>query len=276
MEKISVVILNYLNYQDTIKCVNSIFRMDYAIKGIVIVDNNSNNKSAEKLKRLYGNKKNIIIIRTKKNYGYAKGNNIGIEIARKRFHTDFVFTVNNDVIFFQRDFFEKLMYNYHEGIGVIGPTVRIRDDIIQGQFSTYVSLKECILIYIWWYLKNAGKLVWGSLLPARDVQKQVPVLHGSALLFTPDFFQYYKGFYSRTFLYNEEAILYMMCERHGLKQKYVEDAFIYHKEDQSSEMSFGNDRRIMTSYQFDSYKYVVWWSLKNKISELLSAIRKGK
>ncbi len=265
MRKISIVLLNYLNYQDTIECVDSIFQMNYAIEGIVIVDNNSNNESVRELRNLYYNKKNIIIVRAKANYGFAKGNNIGIEIARKRFHTDFVFVVNNDVVFYQRDFFNKLLDKYHKGVGVIGPTICLKDNIIQGQFWSYTSLKECVLLYIWWYLKNKDKFVWKNVLPALDTQKQVPVLHGSALLFTPDFFQYYKGFYSRTFLYNEEAILYMMCKKHGLEQKYVEDAFIFHKEDQSSEMSFGNDNRIMTSYQLDSYKYVVWWSLKNKI-----------
>ncbi|MEZ3435954.1 MAG: glycosyltransferase [Lachnospiraceae bacterium] len=269
MEKISIVILNYLNYQDTLECVTSIFQMGYEIAGIVIVDNNSNNESVKKLKKQYNNKKNIIILKAKKNYGYAKGNNIGIEVARKRFHTDFVFVVNNDVVFFQKDFFIKLMDNYHKGIGVIGPTICIHDEIIQGQFSTYVSLKECIWLYIWWFLKKKNKLLWSHVLSGLDIKKQVSVLHGSAILFTPDFFQYYKGFYSRTFLYNEEAILYMMCEKHGLKQKYVKDAFIFHKEDQSSELSFGNDSKIMTSYQLDSYKYVVWWSLKNKIFNII-------
>ena len=49
MEKISIVLLNYLNYTDTLECVNSILEMEYELAGIVIVDNHSNNESFQKL-----------------------------------------------------------------------------------------------------------------------------------------------------------------------------------------------------------------------------------
>lgn len=274
MEKISIVLLNYLNYKDTVECVNSIFQMNYAIEGIIIVDNNSDNESVKELDRLYRNHKNVVIVRAKRNYGFAKGNNIGIEAARKNFHTDFVFVCNNDVIFYQKDFFNKLLDKYQKGVGVIGPAICLKEDIIQGRLPVYVSLRECILQYIWFYLIYKDKSVWVNALPALDIQRQVPVLHGCAILFTPDFFQYYQGFYFRTFLYNEEAILYLMCKKYNLAQKYVEDAFIFHKEDQSSEMSFKNDNRIAISYHLDSYKYVVWWVLKNKITDALCIVKK--
>lgn len=45
MNKISIVVLNYLNYVDTIECVDSILEMKYKFEGIIIVDNNSKNKS---------------------------------------------------------------------------------------------------------------------------------------------------------------------------------------------------------------------------------------
>lgn len=266
MGKISIVILNYLNYKDTIECVNSILKMNYNLKGIVVVDNHSNNESVKELCKLYHNYKNIIIVKTKKNYGYAKGNNIGIAIARKKFHTDFIFVCNNDVIFCQKDFFKRLFDKYHKGVGVIAPAISLKNDIISGRYFVYVSMRECILQYMKIYLKYKDKAVWGNVLPELDPEEQVPVLHGSALLFTPDYFQYYQGFYSRTFLYSEEPILYLMCKKYNLKQKYVEDAVIFHKEDQSSEMSFKNDNRIMLSYHLQSYKYVIWWVLKHEIS----------
>ena len=43
MNKISIVVLNYLNYVDTIECVDSILEMKYKFEGIIIVDNNSKN-----------------------------------------------------------------------------------------------------------------------------------------------------------------------------------------------------------------------------------------
>ena len=53
MGKIGIVILNYLNYLDTIECVDSIRQMDYKIAGIVIVDNGSYNESYSILGKIY-------------------------------------------------------------------------------------------------------------------------------------------------------------------------------------------------------------------------------
>ena len=76
-------------------------------------------------------------------------------------------------------------------------------------------------------------------------------------MFTPDYFKRYDGFYNKTFLYNEEIILYMRCERYGLKMKLINDVSIYHKEDKSSELSFNNDSGVINYYILQSYKYVV-------------------
>lgn len=62
MEKISIVLLNYLNYTDTLECVNSILEMEYELAGIVIVDNHSNNESFQKLYKKYAQSDKIIVV----------------------------------------------------------------------------------------------------------------------------------------------------------------------------------------------------------------------
>ena len=84
-------------------------------------------------------------------------------------------------------------------------------------------------------------------------------------MFTPDFFNYYEGFYPRTFLYFEEIILYLMCQEKNLKQVYVDDAEIFHKVHGSSEVSFGNDRATISKYLLKSEKYVILWLIRYKI-----------
>jgi len=70
MEKISIVLLNYNGYEDTIECINSIkeninsLNFEYEI---VVVDNKSTNDSVEKLKEI----DNIKLIEAKKNGGFA-------------------------------------------------------------------------------------------------------------------------------------------------------------------------------------------------------------
>lgn len=78
LNKVGVVILNYINYQYTITCVNSFLKQRNVDLEIVIVDNGSKNESYRILNSTFKDFKNIKIIKNKSNKGYAKGNNIGI------------------------------------------------------------------------------------------------------------------------------------------------------------------------------------------------------
>lgn len=256
--RVAIVILNYLNYLDTIECVESINKNGYDLCGIIIVDNGSENDSYNKLKQELGGQQNVHILKAKKNYGYARGNNIGIRYATKRMNADFVLVANNDTIFLEKDYVEKLLSVYKKGIGVIGSEIILKNGVKQNVMEEHLGLKDTFFSFI-----NAWSYDRGASFDFPTMSgKSEKVLHGCAILFTPSFFEYYRGFYKRTFLYKEEAILKLMCKCKKLRQVYVPDAKIFHKEDQSSEMSFDNDIRIMTKYSNKSQKYVFWWSLK--------------
>lgn len=264
MARVAVVVLNYLNYTDTIECVDSILDMRYSICGIVIVDNGSYNDSVVRLEEKYRGKKSIHLVVSKKNTGYARGNNLGIDYARKKLKADFVLVVNNDTVFIDRNYVEGLLDRYERGVGVIGSGILLKDRKEQPPIVYCLGLKDMILRYINILSSRRGS---NFEFPVYQGEKTV-ILHGCALLFTPDFFVRYRGFYKRTFLYEEEAILYLMCTYRGLKQVYAPEVKIYHKEDQSSLMSFQNDKLIMEKYAFESLKYVIWWGIKNQIKTL--------
>ncbi len=258
MSRVAIVVLNYLNYKDTIECVNSILKMQYSVCGVVIVDNGSNNGSYAKLKNAYKQIGTIKVIANKKNKGYAKGNNRGITYARKRLRADFILVVNNDTIFIDKNYIQVLLDKYEPGVGVIGSKILLKDGYVQDEIKDCLEFKNYVSIYI-----NLLSLKHGSCFEFPTGQgKYVSILHGSALLFTPDFFGFYKGFYSKTFLYGEESILYLMCQCRKLKQLYVPDVRIFHKEDQSSMMSFQNNEVIIRRYIFKSMKYIIWWIIK--------------
>lgn len=262
MLKVAIVILNYLNYRDTIECVESIEKMQYSLCGIIIVDNASANESYSKLKKTYQNMKDIHIIRTRKNLGFAKGNNLGIQYARKSLGADCVLVVNNDTVFIQKDYINKLLNAYKKGVAVIGSRIILKNGM-QFQVRGNFSLMDAFRIYI-----NDFTALKGSCfdIPLKG-SKQENMLHGCALMFTPDFFKHYSGFYPKTFLYYEESILHLMCKYKNLTQVYVDDAELFHKEDQSSELSFGNDALVLRKYIFQSEKYVIWWIFKNILKE---------
>lgn len=273
MKKISIVILNYLNYWDTIECIDSILDMGYEFEGIVVVDNNSKNESCRILKRRYEGNEKIAMVRAGKNYGFAKGNNIGISVARKKFHTDFVLAVNNDVVFKQKDYLQRLLRHYEHGIGMIGSEIHLKGNAVQKENIYDISLQGAFKLLFDLTLRKIDENIWSFLKYDVEERKLVKVLHGCAILFTPDFFKYYAGFYERTFLYAEEPILYLMCKRRGLLQLYARDAYIYHKEDQSSEASFKNNEEIMEKYRRQSYKHLIYWIAKDKLIDAVRSIR---
>ena len=105
---VAAVILNYRNYLDTIECVESILNNSYSLKGIVIVENGSDNESYVRIMNRFNKEPSVVILKNNKNLGYAKGNNIGICYARKQMGAKFVLVVNNDTIFYQEDFFSHI------------------------------------------------------------------------------------------------------------------------------------------------------------------------
>lgn len=259
--RLSVVILNYLNYKDTIECAESVLRQKYPMQRIIIVDNGSHNDSVFKLKEQYKKNDKIKIISLNKNLGFAKGNNVGIRYAREKEKADFVLVVNNDTKLVDENYLDILIKYYDQSVGILGSRIQLKSGNIQSEIKRVLDLKQCVLLYL-----NMFSTIKGSCFDfVVDRRNKKRILHGCSLLFTPSFFEYYKGFYPRTFLYHEEEILYLMCKYKGLQQKYVLDTTIFHKEDQSSQLSFGNKEFVKKQYECQSYKYVIYWLIKFKL-----------
>ena len=64
----------------------------------MIVDNGSSNNSGKLIDSKYKDMSNIHVILLKDNLGFAKGNNIGFQYAKKELNCDFICMLNNDTI----------------------------------------------------------------------------------------------------------------------------------------------------------------------------------
>jgi len=95
--EVSVVVLNYFGEILITKCLDSIYNQNFDKKKfeVIVVDNNSKDKS-EKLLKKYKKyiQKNLILIFNEKNLGFGEGNNCGISVAKGQF----VVLLNNDCI----------------------------------------------------------------------------------------------------------------------------------------------------------------------------------
>ena len=94
-----IIILNFNQKHLTEACINSIKNNTFKNYKIIIVDNGSKDMSAQYLKKLF--KDSIHIIQNKYNYGFARGNNIGIRYALKS-GANYVLLLNNDTILSER------------------------------------------------------------------------------------------------------------------------------------------------------------------------------
>ena len=78
IEKTGFVIVNYCTSDDVQLCIESVFQyLDNENFIIIVVDNNSPDKSGKKLQEKYDNEKKCEVILNNSNLGYARGNNIG-------------------------------------------------------------------------------------------------------------------------------------------------------------------------------------------------------
>ncbi len=86
---VSVIVLNWNNKQDLEVCLNSLAKQTYPNYEVIVVDNASTDDSVNLVKKKFSK---FRLIENKENYGFAKGNNIGINQA----NGTYIITLNND------------------------------------------------------------------------------------------------------------------------------------------------------------------------------------
>lgn len=269
------LILNYLAYKDTIECVDSIREnIDFPDKKIVIVDNGSKNNSYAILKDYFCNDNNIILLHSKTNEGFARGNNIGFKYAKDKLKAEFIVMINNDTIITQKNFCDVIIKKHDKyNFAVLGPDILTKDGVHQNPWKVIGSSKGQIIKYrmkqrlriLLSYVKldsyiyrNLHKSDYIITAVKEDVF-DVP-LHGAALIFGPEYIKIFDGLDGRTFLYFEEEILRLYCKSYNLLMMYTADLQIYHKEDVSTNMAMrkkgvkeriGFRNRIKSSYVYE-------------------------
>lgn len=264
MSRIDVgfVILHYLVEKETIECINTIIRnIDTNSYSIVVVDNNSNNGSYEKVRAKFCDNKNITFIHNDKNLGFAKGNNVGIEFLRRQFDVEFICCLNNDIELLEMSFYSKLKSAYEsEHFAVAGPLILSGDgrydsnpqrigvintiEDIEKKISRYRTMIKLIDLHLYRFyqflrrIKGTAKNSIKFDPPHRENDVQ---LSGACLIFSGLFFSCLNGFFDKTFLYKEEDILRYQLQKLGLKSLFMPEIVVYHAEDASTDAMIKKD-----------------------------------
>lgn len=265
MGEIAYIVLHYITIELTKDCVDSIVKNSSSKYKIVIVDNGSNNGTGEKLKEIYKGNNRIKVILLEKNMGFAKGNNQGINYVKDVLKVDFVCCLNNDTLMIQKNFHELIEKEFiNSKAAVIGPEIIINDGSVQkfpdklkeiedyrkelinlrNEISMIDEMKNKFLnIYLLEKLNNVRKRY---IYRNYNVQrKENVIIHGCCIVFTPSFFEKMRGFDQRTFMYREEAILFVQLKKNNLKSVYLPKIKIRHLEGKSTNAAYkGNSEKL--------------------------------
>lgn len=239
--KVSIVLLNYNGYEDTISCFQSLQNISYENYDIIIIDNDSPDKSMHKLitymqknkleheyfnaqqdamEPLANKMTKTTLIQSGFNGGYGHGNNIGIKYALKQ-GADYILVLNNDTIV-EPDFLEPMVQMCEEdkNIGIASGKIYFYDrpDTIWfngGKFSPCTAKVE----HFNFNEKDIGQLP----------KEPVTFISGCMWLIP-------KKVFDTVGLINEEYFMYVedleFCQRvlhEGYILKVIDEANIYHK-----------------------------------------------
>lgn len=258
---ISFVVLHYENVADTRECIESL--MQYINKEdevhVIIVDNGSINGKANVIEKEIENR-NIHYIYSSQNLGFARGNNLGFHYAKYTLHSEIIVLSNNDIIYKQSDFVERIKKDVSEQhIDVAGPRIismvdHKNQNPVSYLFPDIASVNKRMLKFK--VLRGlcyigldkvvqksfAKKHEWNN---CENVEYQ---LHGVCLILANNYIKKYDGLYPKTFMYMEEGILKYIVKKNGFNMKYLDDIEVFHKEGSSTEKIYGAGRKKRLFY----------------------------
>lgn len=122
---VGIVLLNWNTYSETKACLSSLKEVSYKNADVVVVDNNSQDDSADKLESEF---EWITLIRNDTNRGFAGGCNVGIEYFKHRDYK-YVLLLNNDTVV-EPGFIEPLVQTAeaHQCVAGVSSVIEYKDD----------------------------------------------------------------------------------------------------------------------------------------------------
>lgn len=218
--KVTVVVLNYKGWRDTLKCVKSLRSQTYHDYHIVVIENGSGDESPHELKQLEST--DVTLLQQSVNHGFTGGVNIGIQWAREHGY-DAVALLNNDATA-KPDWLERL----------VATMERTGASVVTGLLLSEDGSK----------IDDAGDLysTWG--IPALRAERlptdQAPEsgfvfgATGGATLYKTALFDEIGLFDNVFFAYNEDVDIDWRAQLSGHTIYYEKSAVAYHKHSATS------------------------------------------
>ncbi len=215
---VAVIIVNWKKYDITSSCIESILNSTNSNLKIILVDNESDNKKVKNFKF----RNEIEIIQNKKNEGFSKANNIGIDYAIKN-NYDYTILINNDTIV-EKNLIEVLLKT--------------------AQAKNFSVVQPLILNYNGKEIWNAGGRInyfFGNFITRKKLGNSLNSSHeltewftGCCCLFKTEIFKDIGKLDERFFAYYEDVDFSLRLKKYGYKIGFTSKTQIYHYESFSS------------------------------------------
>lgn len=215
---IAIVVLNWNNARDTMSCLDSLVQLDHPDPWIIVVDNGSDDDSADQIRAAYPG---VTLLDTGANLGYAGGNNVGVKYALAA-GADYVCILNNDVVV-EPGFLAPLLsaLDADDRAGVATPMIVEMQDV-----HKVWSLGAAVD----WTGGSVQRLYTGQLVTELVPRApfEVSIAPGSAMLVKRRVFEQTGLLDDKYFLYFEEADWCIAVHKAGFRILAVPQARVMH------------------------------------------------
>lgn len=222
--KLSIIILNYNVRYFLELCLKSVQAAIINIDAeIIVVDNHSEDESCQMMKQLFPD---VILIENKENFGFSKGNNIGVSRAKGAY----LCILNPDTVVAE-DTFTSLL-NFAENttnLGIVG--CKLINGV--GEFLPESKRNIPFIKAAFKKLFGNSKLYYANHLSENETGK-VAVLVGAFMLMEHRVYKSVGGFDEDYFMYGEDIDLSYKVIKAGLDSYYFGATSVIHYKGEST------------------------------------------
>jgi GT2 family glycosyltransferase len=246
VKRVYIIIVNWNGGQDTVECLESLFRLKYPSFTVVVCDNGSSDDSLVTIKRCaesndlcYNEFRSdeadqedkrddnlpLVVIRNSLNLGFAGGNNVGMRYALARGDCAYIWLLNNDTVV-DSDALTRLVERMEQqpSVGMCGSTIRLYHDPdkIQALGGGYY----CRWIGLPWHYGRFR--MWGKEINQRRAETCMNYVEGASMLVSRKFVEEIGMMCEDYFLYFEEAD-WAIRAKGRFQMAYAQQSVVYHK-----------------------------------------------
>jgi GT2 family glycosyltransferase len=247
--QLSVIILNYNVRFFLEQCVLSVQKALDGIEGeIIVVDNFSKDDSCQMIKQRFPDVK---LIENKINYGFPKGNNIGVAEAMG----EYICILNPDTIVAEDTFLKILnAKNWQSKTGIIGcklidGTGNFLSECKRGVPTPWVAFTKIFSLY-----KLFPKSRWFNQYYAQHLSEnksgEVDILVGAFMVMKRDLYLKVGGFDENCFMYSDDIDLSYLVKKAGFENYYFHETSIVHYKGESTVRDEKYVQRFSEAMQF--------------------------